>query len=178
MGLDFAARSCCDLDLQGSDQNVVRNMSSQYGDHFCEKVFKSDSKWQSYGPDTFLLQGHAVTLTVKEVTRQVISIWWSFLWNSFKIKLHKTKLWGRHDFAARSCCDLDLQGSDLNLAHDLSSQYGVHYCEIVLKSDFKQRIYGSDTILLQGHAVTLTFTVATQIFCVTCWLNMAIIFVK
>ena len=24
-------------------------------------------------------------------------------------------LWARHDFAARSCCDLDLQGSDPNL---------------------------------------------------------------
>jgi len=42
-----------------------------------------------------------------------------------------------HDFAAWSCCDLDLQGSNPNLARDMSSQYGDHFCEIVLKSDFK-----------------------------------------
>ena len=30
-------------------------------------------------------------------------------------------LWARHDFAAQSCCDLDLQGSDQNLASDMSS---------------------------------------------------------
>jgi len=32
----------CDLDLQGSDQNVASETSSQYGDHFCEIVVKSD----------------------------------------------------------------------------------------------------------------------------------------
>jgi len=37
------------------------------------------------------------------------------------------------------------------------------FCEIVLESDFKERSYGLDTILLHGHAVTLTFKVATQI---------------
>jgi hypothetical protein len=67
-------------------------MSSQYGDHFCEIVSKSD-----------LIM----------------------------------KLWTGHDFAARSCCDLDLQGSNLNVACDTSSQYGDHFCEKVLKSDFK-----------------------------------------
>ena len=46
------------------------------------------------------------------------------------------KIWGGHDFAARSCCDVDLQGSDPNHAHD-TSQYGDHFCEIVLKSNFK-----------------------------------------
>ena len=39
MGPDW---SCCDLDLQGSDPNFRRNMSSQYGDHFREIVLKSD----------------------------------------------------------------------------------------------------------------------------------------
>ena len=43
-GHNFAARSCCDLDLQGSDPNVVRDTSSQYGDEFCEMVFKYDFK--------------------------------------------------------------------------------------------------------------------------------------
>jgi len=38
----FAARSCCDLDLSGSDQIAVCDMSSQFGDHFCEIVEKSD----------------------------------------------------------------------------------------------------------------------------------------
>jgi len=32
---------------------------------------------------------------------------------------------------------------------------------MVVKSNFKKRSYGLDTILLQGHAVTLTFKVAT-----------------
>jgi len=40
-------------------------------------------------------------------------------------------------FAARSCCDLDLQGSDLNFVYDTASQYGDHFCAIVLKWDFK-----------------------------------------
>jgi len=35
-----------------------------------------------------------------------------------------------------------------------------------------------DTILLQGHAVTLTFKVATQMLCVTRRLNMVVISVK
>jgi len=34
--------SCFDLDLQGSDQNVARDMSSHYGDYFCEIVVKYD----------------------------------------------------------------------------------------------------------------------------------------
>ena len=33
-GHDFAARSCRDLDLHGSDPIVERDMSTQYGDHF------------------------------------------------------------------------------------------------------------------------------------------------
>jgi len=44
---------------------------------------------------------------------------------------------GRHDFAARSRCDLDLQGRDPNVVRDTSSQYGDHFCEIFSKSDFK-----------------------------------------
>ena len=39
---NFAARSCYDLDLQGSDLNVVRHTSSQNGDHFCKIFLKSD----------------------------------------------------------------------------------------------------------------------------------------
>jgi hypothetical protein len=31
----------------------------------------------------------------------------------------------------------DLQGSDPNVEGDTSSQYGDHFCEIVVKSDFK-----------------------------------------
>jgi len=47
------------------------------------------------------------------------------------------KSWAGHDFTARSCCDLDLQGIDPNVASDMSSQYGDHFCETVVKSDFK-----------------------------------------
>jgi len=43
-GHDFAARLCRDLDLFGRDQNVARDTSFQYGDHFCKIVVKSDFK--------------------------------------------------------------------------------------------------------------------------------------
>ena len=51
--------------------------------------------------------------------------------------LQITKLWAGHDFAARSCCDLDLQDSDQNVTRDMSFEYCDHFCEIVVKSDFK-----------------------------------------
>jgi len=89
-----------------------------------------------------------------------------------------TKLWTGHDFAARSRCDLDLQGSDPNVWRDTSPQYGDHFCEIVSKYYFKKHNYGPDSILLQGHALTLTFKVATQMFGATRRLNMVIISVK
>jgi len=69
------------------------------------------------------------------------------------------KLWTEHDCVARSCCDLDLQGSDPNVARDTSSPYGDHFCEIFSKFNFKKQSYWPDTILLQGHVVTLTFKV-------------------
>jgi len=87
-------------------------------------------------------------------------------------------LWTGLDFAARSCCDLDLQGSDPIGARHTWPQYGDHFCEIVSKSDFKKQSYRPDTILQQGHAVTLTFKVATQMMRVTRLLNMVIISVK
>jgi len=83
-----------------------------------------------------------------------------------------------HDFAARSCCDLDLQGSDPIVARKTSSQYGDHVCELFSKSDFKQQSYGPETILLQGHAMTLIFKVVTQMLSATRRLNMVIISVK
>jgi len=78
-----------------------------------------------------LLQVHAVTLTFKVVT-QILRVT-----RHLKIQLQITKLCAGHDFAARSCCDLDLQGSDPNVARNRSSQCGDHFSEIVLKSDFK-----------------------------------------
>jgi len=47
------------------------------------------------------------------------------------------KVMGRTRFAARSRCDLDLQGRNPNVASDMSSQHGGNFCKIVLKSDFK-----------------------------------------
>jgi len=73
-----------------------------------------------------------------------------------------TKLWAKHVFATRSCCDLDLQRIDSNVVRDTSPLYVDHFCKKVLKSNFKKPSYEADTILLQGHAVTLTFKVATQ----------------
>ena len=83
-----------------------------------------------------------------------------------------------HDIAARSCCDLDLQGSDPNVARDTLSQYGDHFCEIFFKSYFKKQSHGPDTILLQGRTVTLTFKVGTQMLRATRRLNMVVISVK
>ena len=40
-------------------------------------------------------------------------------------------------FGARLCCDIDLQGSDQNVNCDTASQYGNHFSEIVVKSDFE-----------------------------------------
>jgi len=77
-----------------------------------------------------------VTLTF-EVSTQTSSQYGDRFCNSCKIKLQITKLLGGYDFAARSCCDLDLQGSDPNLAGNTSSQCGDNLREIVVKSDFK-----------------------------------------
>jgi len=96
----------------------------------------------------------------------------------FRNLTSNNELWAGHDFAARSCCDLELQGSDPNIARDTSSQYDDHFCEIFSKSDFKKQSNWPDTILLQGHAVTLTFKVATQMFRGTHRINMVIISVK
>jgi len=89
-----------------------------------------------------------------------------------------TKFWARHDFAARSCCDLGLQGSNPNVARDKLSQYGDHLCKKVVKVDLKSQSYGPETILLKGHTVTLTFKVATQMLCATHRRKMVIISVK
>jgi len=102
----------------------------------------------------------------------------SFVKSSCKFRLQITKFWARHDFAARSCCDLGLQGSKPNVARVTLSPYGDHSCEIVLKFDYKSQRYGPETILLKGHIVTLTFKVATQILCATRRLNMMIIYLK
>ena len=48
-----------------------------------------------------------------------------------------TKFWAGHDYSDRSCCDLDLQGSNPNVAGGTSSQYGDHFSGVVLESDFK-----------------------------------------
>ena len=53
------------------------------------------------------------------------------------MELQITKVWAGNDFAAMSCCDLHLQGIDTKVVCDISSQYGDHFCERVLRSDFK-----------------------------------------
>ena len=86
--------------------------------------------------------------------------------------------WTRHNFDARSCCDLGLHGSNPNVARDTLSQYGDHSCKIVVKFDFKSQSYVPETILLKGHAVTLTFKVLTQMLYATRRLNMVITYMK
>jgi len=61
--------ACCDLGLHGSDSNVALDKLSQYGNHSCELVVKFDFKSQSYGPESILLKGHTVTLTLKVATQ-------------------------------------------------------------------------------------------------------------
>ena len=60
----------------------------------------------------------------------------------FKIGLQITKLWAGHDYAERSCCDRDLQGSSLNVALDTSFQYGDHSCKIVFKLTSNNKVMG------------------------------------
>jgi len=75
------------------------------------------------------------------------------------------KLWSGHDFAATSCCDLDLKGSDLNVARDMSSQYGDHFCEIVLKAYFKFKEVKALTRFcfdLQGSDPTVARNMSSQ----------------
>jgi len=95
--------------------------------NFCDILITRASRTGWCSPNRFWTQARNFA----------IPIWWSFLYNSFEIRLQKTKLYAGHNFAARSCCDLDLQGSDLNDACDMSSQYGDHFCETVLKFNFK-----------------------------------------
>jgi len=70
---------CCDLDLQGSSLNVALDTSCQYGDQLCKIIVEFDFKSQSYGPETILLKGHTVTLTLKVAFKccapHVVSIW-------------------------------------------------------------------------------------------------------
>jgi len=84
---------------------------------------------------TKLWARHYCACVMLRATRNLI--WCSFLLNILEIHLQRTKLGGGHDFAASSCCDLDIQGSDPHVARDKSSQYGDHFCEIVLKNDFQ-----------------------------------------
>jgi len=66
-----------------------------------------------------MLKGHAVTLTLKSdpnVARDMLSNMMIIYVKKCKIRLKITKLWAGHDFAVRSCCDIDLQGSSLNVA--------------------------------------------------------------
>ena len=83
--------------------------------------------------------------------------------------LQITQLWADYDFAARSCCELDLQGSDQTVGHDMSSHYGDHFCEIVVKSDFKYESYEPDfaarsccDIDLQGRNPNLACDMSSQ----------------
>ena len=41
--------------------------------------------------------------------------------------------------------DLDLGGRDLSLAHDTSSHYGEHFCQVILKSHDRLQRYVPDT---------------------------------
>jgi len=69
-----------------------------------------------------------------------------------KIRHQITKLLAGHDFAARSCYDIDLQGSNPNL------RVTCYFAE--------------------GHVVTLAFKVTTQMLRATRHFNMVIIFLK
>ena len=127
-----------------------------------------------------MLKGHAVTLTFKKQpkcsgdTSQYDD---HLRKKNDKIRLQITKLQAGHDFAVRSCCDLDLQGSSLNLH---STRH--HNMVIIHVKQFLNQLqitsYGPEIILVKGHAVTLTFKVAAQMLRVTRRVNMVIISVK
>jgi hypothetical protein len=87
-------------------------------------------------------------------------------------------LWAAHDFAAMSCCDLDLQSSKPNVARDTSIQYNDYLCVIVVKLTTNNEVMDRTQFLLQCHAMTLTFKVATEILHATRRLNIVINSVK
>jgi len=134
------------------------NTSSQYGDHFCQIVVKSNFKKNKLWAGLVF----AARYCDLDLQGSDPNVAWDMACQYGDHFCEIPMLWARHDFAARSCCDLDLKGSDPNVMHATLSQYGDHFCKIVLKSDFKLLSYVPDTILIQGHAVTLTFKVATQ----------------
>ena len=49
----------------------------------------------------------------------------SRVWKLGNFGSAEPKLWVGHDYAKGSCCDLDLQGSDPNVARDALSHYGI-----------------------------------------------------
>jgi len=59
-----------------------------------------------------------------------------FVKNGCKIRLQK-KLWGGYDLVQGHDVTLTFNVATPNVAYDTSSQYGDHFYEIYLKSDFK-----------------------------------------
>jgi len=109
---DFAARSYCDLDLQGSDPNLLATRRLNMVIISLKYFWNPISNIKVMGRTRFywkvMLWPWPSRQQPKCCTRHVVSIWWSFLQNCFETWLQITKLWAGHDFAARSCCDLDL----------------------------------------------------------------------
>jgi len=55
---------------------------------------------------------------------------------------HNNQIMGRTRFCCKVCCDLDLHSSDQNLARNKLSQYGDHFCEIVLNPTSNNKVMG------------------------------------
>ena len=110
-GHNFAVRSCCDLDLQGSNLNVALDTSSQYGDHSCEIVFKSTSnnkvKWAG---NNFAERSPWPSNFAHDTSCQ-----YGVLWNNFEIRLQIAKLWAGHEWDVQTDCRTDGQGGDYML---------------------------------------------------------------
>ena len=117
--------------------------SSQYGDHFCLVIVKSDLKNKLWAGHVFASMSWC-DLDL-QCSDQNVAWDMSFLFNSCKIRLQITKLLATHDLAARSFCDLNLKCSDPNLACDTSAHYG----DQILWNSFKIRL--QRTKLWAGH---------------------------
>jgi len=136
-GHNFAARSCCDLDLQGRDPNVARNVVSIWWS-FLWNIFEirlqitklwAGHYFSARSCCDLYLQGSDPNMRVTCRLNMVI-----FFMKYFRNPTSNNKVIGRTRFL---CKVLDLQGSDPNVARVMSSQYGDHFCEIFSKSDFK-----------------------------------------
>ena len=117
------------LTFKVTTKMCVQHVVSIWWSFLCNifKSLKSHFKYRSYAPETIMMQGHAVTLTLtfKVATqicaRHLVLIWWSILWISFK-----------HEFGAHRRTDWLTDGRttrDYMLPRNFSGSIKISYTQ-------------------------------------------------